>query len=101
MDPWTQAFGTDLNLGVNSASVDAGNGAFNSIDGDVTAVATQNVGDTGFGFGGYGSPLGGDMNLGFNSAHVEAGNGAFNSIGGDVTAVATQNVGDTGFLAIF
>ncbi len=94
MDPWTHAFGTDLNIGVNSASVDAGNGAFNHIDGSVTAYAAQNVGDSGFG---YGNPFGSDINLGFNSAHVEAGNGAFNHIGGDVTAVATQNVGDSGF----
>ncbi|WP_181708244.1 hypothetical protein [Chthonobacter rhizosphaerae] len=36
----------DINIGVNTANVVVGNGAFNDIGGDVIAAATQTVGDT-------------------------------------------------------
>jgi hypothetical protein len=75
---WNQAFGANL------ANIDAGNGAFNHIDGNLTAVANQDV---------HSSGLFGGTNTGFNSANIDAGNGAFNHIDGNLTAVANQHVG--------
>jgi hypothetical protein len=92
--------GSDLNIGVNGATVVAGNGAGNVIGGDVTAIADQHVGDQGFGGfgGGFGVPgLTGDINVGVNAATVVAGNGVGNVISGDVTAEAHQGVGDYGY----
>ncbi|WP_075216495.1 hypothetical protein [Mongoliimonas terrestris] len=35
----------NINIGVNTATTVVGNGAFNSIEGDVLAQATQSIGD--------------------------------------------------------
>ncbi|WP_075218159.1 hypothetical protein [Mongoliimonas terrestris] len=89
MDPWHLAFGTEMNVGQNSASVNAGNGIGNQIDGSVVAEANQTVGDFGFDFG-YET----------NSADVFAANGLLNDVDGDIAAIANQTVGDADFLPI-
>ncbi|WP_075217798.1 hypothetical protein [Mongoliimonas terrestris] len=90
LSPWHLAFGTEINQGFNSASVNAGNGVGNQIDGSVVAIANQSIGDSGFDFGESAF----ESNFGFNSATVDVGNGLFNQIGGDVMAIANQSVGD-------
>ncbi|SON57801.1 hypothetical protein HDIA_4260 [Hartmannibacter diazotrophicus] len=99
-EAWLATFGSEMNLGTNTAQVEAGNGIGNHIGGDVAAVATQHVGDMGYGLEMYdmfGGPLVGDIeiNVGVNNAIVVAGNGAFNSIDGDVMAIADQAIGDS------
>jgi hypothetical protein len=107
---WMNAFGADLhggtsapttvpdhggglldggiNIGVNDPIVVAGNGVDNHIDGSVSAIGTQNVGDQG---------AGGGINIGVNVPIVVAGNGVDNHIDGSVSAIGTQNVGDTSY----
>jgi hypothetical protein len=82
----------DQNSGSNSATVVAGNGAFNGIGGSVSATADQHVGDHSYGGWDFGG-----ANTGANSATVLAGNGVGNLILGDVSATADQHIGDSGF----
>jgi hypothetical protein len=44
---WLNAFGAAMNSGTNSATVVAGNGSGNYIGGNVTADASQSIGDSG------------------------------------------------------
>ncbi len=90
ISPWAAAFGSELNSGQQTVTADVGNGAFNSVGGNVTTAGIQSVGDAfdlGHGFG----P---DINVGVQSVTAAVGNGAFNSIGGNVTTVGEQHVGD-------
>lgn len=96
ISPWHLAFGTEINEGHNSASVNAGNGIGNQIDGSVVAEANQSVGDFGFDYG-YEAL---DTNFGTNSADVFAANGLLNDVDGGVAAIANQTVGDADFLPI-
>jgi hypothetical protein len=82
-----------MNIGSNSATVVAGNGAGNIIGGSVTAYADQHVGDHSYG----GWDFGGNANFGTNSATAMVANGVGNVVLGDVGAYAHQDVGDAGF----
>ena len=79
----------DINIGVNQATTEVGNGVGNLVLGGASATATQTVGSDHFGFGSHG----GDFNFGQNEALNQSGNGAFNQILGPVSATADQHIG--------
>ncbi|WP_181708331.1 hypothetical protein [Chthonobacter rhizosphaerae] len=96
-DPWMLAFGTEVNEGHNSGSVNAANGIGNSVTGEIVSDASQTVVDYGhdFGFEAH------EANYGSNSADVYAANGLFNHVGGGIYADADQTVGDVEGFPLF